>query len=243
MGVWMRIRPAGGVIRFYFLLLLLAGLFAIALCYLTIVRRTTIVAKQNIPNTNPLCTDGLLDRRTFNGYLDDGNQNFTPLRPKRPCRLHQYQPRDVVTCLDYTNLHRKPSADRLVRFVFVGDSRARQQFFNLLKVLIIDAHLIDDECDILFVQFIATYDQEVVTKSGHLDASLEGVLPLHFDKDVTSQLLNIRVSFFWRPLVDHDLIGNVTEWASKQHAEPIYFILLSKYDANLIKFILLVTDI
>ena len=49
----------------------------------------------------------------------------------KKCRLRQFSSRDVVSCID--NLHVRSSGPWL-HFAFIGDSRIRQQFYNLLKV-------------------------------------------------------------------------------------------------------------
>ncbi len=54
---------------------------------------------------------------------------------KKACRLYPYTARDVVNCIDSIHSSRN-SSDPLLHFVFIGDSRARQQFYNFLKVYI-----------------------------------------------------------------------------------------------------------
>ena len=49
----------------------------------------------------------------------------------KKCRLRQFSSRDVVSCID--NLHVRSSGPWL-HFALIGDSRIRQQFYNLLKV-------------------------------------------------------------------------------------------------------------
>ena len=59
--------------------------------------------------------------------------NFDPVHGWEPiaeCRLHQYRSQDVVHCLDKMS----SSTNRKLHFVVLGDSRMRQQFFELLSV-------------------------------------------------------------------------------------------------------------
>ena len=46
---------------------------------------------------------------------------------------------DVVTCIDSIVMSQQPKTgdkyNNMLHFVFVGDSRGRQQFYNFLKVL------------------------------------------------------------------------------------------------------------
>jgi hypothetical protein len=59
--------------------------------------------------------------------------NFDPVRGWEPiakCRLHQYRSQDVVRCLDVM----VSSTNRKLHFVVIGDSRMRQQFFELISV-------------------------------------------------------------------------------------------------------------
>ena len=60
-----------------------------------------------------------------------GEDYFLANNRDESCALHTFKTRDVVACLEY--LHRHSSRPWL-HFAFIGDSRVRQQFYNLLKV-------------------------------------------------------------------------------------------------------------
>lgn len=95
------------------------------------------------------CFDDILNKNTFeydamtSGIVD----GWIPAIPKanRHCRLRQYLPEDVVNCLDSSNFqhHDKLNSRGLFRFVFMGDSRMRQQFYNFLKVFILKHYFIN----------------------------------------------------------------------------------------------------
>ena len=65
------------------------------------------------------------------------------------CWLRRYKQRDVAQCLDRMSNHRSekytnPSKDINNHFIFVGDSRVRQQFYSFRRVIplvtLVDAH-------------------------------------------------------------------------------------------------------
>lgn len=86
-----------------------------------------------IPTMNKdLCSEGLNGSEFEYDPIVNNQNGWNSMRPKKPCRLHEYQLGDVVNCLDS---HFRQPRKLITRFVFVGDSRIRQQFYNFLKVL------------------------------------------------------------------------------------------------------------
>lgn len=94
----------------------------------------------------PVCVNNLLDKRE---YLYEKSQGiFDNVNGPYSCRLLKYTAERVVTCVDvlYQELinARNQSDDTKqtnnipgqLHFVFMGDSRIRQQFFNFLQVTI-----------------------------------------------------------------------------------------------------------
>ncbi|KAK4006648.1 hypothetical protein OUZ56_011806 [Daphnia magna] len=94
-----------------------------------------------LENGQPLCDGKFLNRRN---YSDINRTNKTSIE-KGLCRLFPFNIDHAVTCLDqlyYQNQYFRgftenetygtfPSAE--LTFLFVGDSRVRQQFYNFLK--------------------------------------------------------------------------------------------------------------
>ena len=77
-----------------------------------------------------------LDRNTFT-YNNSAAQWTTATdQTNHHCQLHLYSLSDVVTCINSMNtIHRAVSLRHQSHFVFIGDSRVRQQFFNFIKVI------------------------------------------------------------------------------------------------------------
>lgn len=76
-----------------------------------------------------------LDRNAF-VYNNSAAQWTTATDQTNHCQLHLYSLSDVVTCINsINNVHRAGSLLHQSHFVFIGDSRARQQFFNFVKVI------------------------------------------------------------------------------------------------------------
>ncbi|XP_057368446.2 N-acetylneuraminate 9-O-acetyltransferase-like [Daphnia carinata] len=118
-----------------------------------------------------------------------------------PCRVQQYKTEQVVACLDELNDLENVIGNRSreLHFAFIGDSRTRQQFFN-------------------FVRLIPQYDK----------TSSPIIIPenYHNDVEVSSVLLNIRVSFKWRPLVSDDVTEEIRRWVNSNETDRPYLIFL-----------------
>ncbi|XP_046644637.1 N-acetylneuraminate 9-O-acetyltransferase-like [Daphnia pulicaria] len=103
-----------------------------------------------------------------------------------------------------------------LNFVFMGDSRIRQQFYNFLKL-------------------IPDYDR--VTNPTQIPKMWTA---FHGDVDVDSSILSLRVSFKWRHLINDDAIRVMYQWvASEQTERPnliflgieVYY-MMQQYGAN-----------
>ena len=88
---------------------------------------------------------------------------------------------------------------------------------GLLTVLNFDifVNLIDN------VQLIPNYDQQV-TKISTPTAKFH----FHEDRNVTSDELNLQVSFYWRPLVNDQLINTFRNWNTPPYSSTPDFILM-----------------
>ncbi|KAI9562941.1 hypothetical protein GHT06_010397 [Daphnia sinensis] len=166
----------------------------------------------------PICNGNLLNHKEFH-YEKEANGFFDTRRlmsTAGACRLRQYVAGDAVTCFDGISSDRKrlPQKNMLapsmlidnrheeLHFVFMGDSRIRQQFFN-------------------FIQLIPDYDKKSFPRR---------IPTFHpkIDMEVTSNILGVRVSFKWRPLLNNNVTETIRHWATGLNPlERPYFILLS----------------
>ncbi|KAK4010374.1 hypothetical protein OUZ56_019520 [Daphnia magna] len=156
-----------------------------------------------------ICIGNLLDQREFyyekekNGFLDSSRL----ISKTGPCWLRRYTVEHAVTCFDRLDSNRdkletNPVLNRRkqLRFVFMGDSRIRQQFLN-------------------FIRLIPDYDKQ----------SLPNPIPFHHhgDIEITSDILGVRVSFKWRPLINDNVTETIRQWAITDSPERPYWIFLS----------------
>lgn len=101
----------------------------------------------------PVCKTNLLDKREFLYEKLDGaffnsfqSDSLTPYWGK--CRLLNYTVKKVVSCFDalyqehirLNSLHQRNVNEdpTMLHFVFIGDSRIRQQYYNFLQVSLFD---------------------------------------------------------------------------------------------------------
>jgi hypothetical protein len=49
------------------------------------------------------------------------------------------------------------------------------------------------------------------------------------DRNVTSEALNLRLSFYWRPLANEDLIKTFREWNTPPYRSTPDYIVMGKY--------------
>ncbi|XP_057381559.1 N-acetylneuraminate 9-O-acetyltransferase-like [Daphnia carinata] len=82
----------------------------------------------------------------------------------------------------------------------MGDSRVRQQFYN-------------------FVVLIPDYDQ--------IRQPIQNSRSFHDEMEITSNILKLRLSFKWRPLIDDNVTDTVRRWASSDSSERPHLLFLS----------------
>ncbi|KZS12572.1 Uncharacterized protein APZ42_022703 [Daphnia magna] len=157
--------------------------------------------KKLLDNELPICSGNLLDQREYHYEKEKlGSFDSRRLMSKTgPCRLLQYTVERAVACLDA--IREGSPHQNFLHLVFIGDSRIRQQFFNFL-VLIPD----------------------------HDRKSQPSPIPLiyHEDIEVISDILRLKLSFQWRPLLDGNVTEAIRQWVSPNHEEKQpYFIFLS----------------
>jgi len=106
-------------------------------------------------------------------------------------RLRHYRMEDVVQCFDHLQNRRRRNNDRRpYHIAFIGESIPRFQFAS-------------------FIESIPDYDHVITMEPN------DGVLiklPKHMDRNVSSQLLSLIVSFRWRPLIDDKFIESLRQW-------------------------------
>ncbi|XP_046632225.1 N-acetylneuraminate 9-O-acetyltransferase-like [Daphnia pulicaria] len=108
-----------------------------------------------------------------------------------------------MACLDILNQEQKPQIPRQntkeLHFVFMGDSRIRQQFFNFLRL-------------------IPDYDQKTQPDPMPFNN--------HEDMDLTSAILKLHVSFKWRPLINTNVTDTIRQWVESPPSQRPNWILL-----------------
>ena len=125
------------------------------------------------------------------------------------CPLHQYRPEDVVQCLDSMThkLHSSRFEKRQNHWLFMGDSRMRQQFYAL-------------------IQLIPDYDMKWNGIRGRQ-------LAVHRDIDVESDLFNVKISFRWRPVIDHDVFDMFLDWTTAPFNNAPDFLLIGELNCSI----------
>ena len=88
----------------------------------------------------PVCVGNLLDQRDYH-YVNwatrsSNNRLVSKTHPPYSCRLLHYTSKRAVTCFDFLSQFRLKQNGKFskLHFIFMGDSRMRQQFFYFLKV-------------------------------------------------------------------------------------------------------------
>ena len=70
------------------------------------------------------------------------------------------------------------------------------------------------------MQWIPDFDLSMKTKP-----TPKAQYHFHEDRDVTSEALNLKMSFYWRPLANEELIKTFSEWNTPPyHSTPDYII-------------------
>ena len=52
-----------------------------------------------------------------------------------------------------------------------------------------------------------------------------GLSPHHEDIDYQSQMLNVRISCRWRPIIDQQLLDELEKWTAPPAAAPTFFLI------------------
>ncbi|KAI9557796.1 hypothetical protein GHT06_014545 [Daphnia sinensis] len=106
--------------------------------------------------------------------------------------IKKYATRDVVRCFDSLSVQRQRQP---MQIAFIGDSTIRQHFVSFLRLF-------------------PDHDSRITTQFNRF-AYNNWTMQHHDDRNVTSQLLgNLRISFFWRNLINNELITDFERWAS-----------------------------
>ena len=123
-------------------------------------------------------------------------------------RLRHYRMEDVVQCFDHLQNRRRRNKDlRPYHIAFIGESIPRFQFAS-------------------FIESIPDYDHVITMEQN------DGVLiklPKHMDRNVSSQLLNLIVSFRWRPLIDDKFIESLRQWNTPPYSSTPDLIVMGSY--------------
>ncbi|XP_046639465.1 uncharacterized protein LOC124320652 [Daphnia pulicaria] len=199
---------------------LISGVFKwiLVVIIVCICTRNQRISKMGKESPAPvMCSGNLLDQRDhhYAKEADGSYDNSRMISKLGSCHLMRYTFNQVVGCFnDVLNenneryyLDRNPSnnlnfikrPNKNLHFAFIGDSRIRQQFFNLLKL-------------------IPDYDRK----------SEPSPLPFvyHGDMEVTSDIMRLRLSFQWRPLINDSVIDTIRQWATYSQTDRPDLIIL-----------------
>lgn len=129
--------------------------------------------------------------------------------------LKFYSQKDTVICVESINNYIE-NVHSPLHFVFVGDSRARQLFYNFLKVYNMITWTFQNlKLNSIFCQFIPDYDgnfepkwtndttREIIWKYNAAD---------HIDMSFESHLFGLKISFFWRPKLNEQWMDLIQHW-------------------------------
>ena len=98
-----------------------------------LIQRNSTILDNNIP----FCINNLLKERDHK-YLNIArtfrNTSLQIYRRQSQCQIQKYTVERTVACLDILNEEQHSNKTKELHFVFMGDSRIRQQFFNFLRV-------------------------------------------------------------------------------------------------------------
>ncbi|KAI9559359.1 hypothetical protein GHT06_016148 [Daphnia sinensis] len=150
-----------------------------------------------------VCTGDLLDKCQYHFEKEeDGNYRFMSDQ-NGPCRLVRYTTDRIVSCFDClhyaSQLDGNSNSSNRLYVVFMGDSRVRHQFYN-------------------FVRLIPDYDQ--TRQPLGLSSSFHG------DIEITSNILRLRLSFKWRPLINDSVVETVRGWTTTDPSERPHLVFL-----------------
>ncbi|XP_045031977.1 N-acetylneuraminate 9-O-acetyltransferase-like [Daphnia magna] len=151
-------------------------------------RRANLFAENELP----LCIGNLIDEREYH-YAKETKGSYKSNRLMSDggaCKLVQYTASHITACLDAM---KEGQPGQMLHFLFMGDSRIRQQYFNIVRL-------------------IPDFDK----------ISQPTIIPnaYHENIEITSQVLGLRLSFKWLPLIDDDLIETIRRWAINETERP-----------------------
>ncbi|XP_046452669.1 N-acetylneuraminate 9-O-acetyltransferase-like isoform X1 [Daphnia pulex] len=203
-------RPLTVLVYIFFFYIILCCLFSLLLYSLNerIVRiqeTTAGFATRSIENFFPICVDDLLVKQYYHfekwarRIFNTDRVLISKKRKGSSCRLLHYTVKRAVTCIDVLHQESVTKTRRLSKlsFVFMGDSRIRQQFYNFLKL-------------------IPDYDRS--TEPLQIPKLWT---PFHGDVDVYSSVLSLQVSFKWRPIINETVLEMIRQWSiSDQSKKP-----------------------
>ena len=157
-------------------------------------------------STLPLC-ENPLDRRMIES---------------KQCRLRLYDTSDVVSCVDSMSVHQnETSASRKgkLHFMFIGDSRIRQQFYSFFRVLYTVSifKLCSNQLKYVREKIICVTNCWHVKVFPAYDMRRNFVdHKMHSDMEAESAILNTRISFKWRPFVNSKVIKEITSLVQEE---------------------------
>ena len=94
----------------------------------------------------------------------------------------------------------RPNRSQQLRIVFMGDSRIRQQFYS-------------------FVQMFTDNDFQWTGASNER-------MKIQSDMDARSELMNIRISFLWRNVINEAVFEDFENWlSSNSNDQPTFLII------------------
>ncbi|XP_032798078.2 N-acetylneuraminate 9-O-acetyltransferase isoform X2 [Daphnia magna] len=150
-------------------------------------------------NELPVCKGNLLEQREYH-YEGEKLGSFDSSRLMSKNGPCRLSKYTVErTCFDTIRENRPKK--QLLHLVFIGDSRIRQQFFNFLRL-------------------IPDHDRKWQPSP---------IPPIyHGDIEVISDILSLKLSFQWRPLLDDTVIESIRHWSSpNDDTERPYLVFLS----------------
>lgn len=189
-----------------------------------------------MPEQLPVCVGNLLDQRDYHyvnwARTSHSSRLVSKTHPHYSCRLLEYTAKRAVTCFDYLSQLNTQNVNRKfpnLHFVFMGDSRMRQQFFYFLKVLL--AYSLALSIAVISLWYFPVYAIQLIPDYDRITQPMEiprNVVPFHHgDVDVDSSVNRLRVSFKWRPIINDTVIEMIRSWTASDRRPNL--ILLSVY--------------
>ena len=128
----------------------------------------------------------------------------TRVNQTKKCRFRQYRTENVVSCLDrisaFSSNLTGGTRDVKKHLVFLGDSRMRQQFYSFLKML-------------------PNHDFVWYGPENEVEIRQLPVRQRFINIDVDSNILNARISFRWRHLINATVFQDIQHWLSAPYME------------------------